>query len=252
MPQIKNYTEYFKEEKDVLVMNCSNCQVSVTFDVGGRSENYLFTNSKDPVNLTRWIPFAAIKASMDFRKMLNRVPAALRLLDENEYKMYYERQAQQYGLNSADDAMDRAEQKRIAAQNHQPLPDAPDPIKLHEVVQDGQHLGEKKIVRPIETVSVDEEINPRIQNLCLQVHTSIPEAQKMTAAQMLSELDTISGLTLVDYEYIQSHGYYKSIKNLARKKIAELAASSDEVDDTVPAPAPKKSIKKKTPATSQP
>jgi hypothetical protein len=128
--------------------------------------------------------------------------------------------------------MAKAEARRIAAQNHTPLPDATDPIKIHEVVEDGQRFGERKIVKSTApTVSESEEINPRILNLCLQVHPSIPDQQKMSAQQMLSELDTIDGLSMLDWEYLQSHGYYKSVRNLARKKIAEMAAAEAEPDD---------------------
>jgi len=232
MAQIKNFTEFFKEERDIYVQNISNCQVSVSFDVGGHQESFLFPNSKDPVNLTRFIPFAAVKSSMDLRRMMNRSPPALVLLEENEYRMYFDKQAQMHGLSSVDAAIDRAEERRMAVQNHQPLPDAPDPIKLHEVVQDGQHMGEKKIVRPIEQVQEDEEINPRVLNLCLQVHPQVPDQQKMSAVQLLQEIDSINGLNLLDWEYIQSHGYYKSVKNYARKKIAEYAAQVEEDDTT--------------------
>lgn len=233
MAQITNYTEFFKEERDIFVQNVSNCQVSVSFDVGGHTESFLFPNSKDPVNLTRYIPFAAIKGSMDLRKMLNRVPPALVLLKEEEYKMYFARQAETHGLSSVDEAIDNAERRRQAVQNHQPLPNAPEPVKIHEVIEDGKHLGERKIVRPTEQVSENEEINPKILHLCLQVHPSVPDQAKMTAAQLLEELDLMTGLRMEDWEYVQSHGYYKSVKNAARRKIAELAAQSVGADDDV-------------------
>lgn len=231
MAQITNFTEFFKEERDIYVQNVSNCQVSVSFDVGGHSESFLFPNTKDPVNLTRFIPFAAVKGSMDLRRMLNRAPPALTLLNEDEYKMYFERQAQQLGLDNVDQAIDRAEAKRMAVQNHTQLPDAPDPIKLHDVISDGKHLGERKIVQSLDQVSEIEEITPRVLNLCLQVHPSVPDQQKMTAAQLLTELDAVNGMTLADWEYIQSHGYYKSVKNLARKKVAETASSQIAAED---------------------
>lgn len=238
MAQVTNFTEFFREERDIYVQNVSNCQVSVIFDVGGHTESFLFPNSKDPVNLTRFIPFAAIKGSMDLRRMLNRAPPALQLLNEQEYRMYFENQAQKQGLKGADQAIDRAEVKRQAIQNHMPLPDAPDPIKLHNVVQDGQHLGEKKIVQPTEQVSEEEEINPKVLNLCLQMHPSIPDQQKMSAAQVLQEIDLINGLSLIDWEYVQSHGYYKTVKNFARRKISELASEPEIVVDMAPAATP--------------
>lgn len=246
MAQVTNFTEYFKEERDIYVQNISNCQVSVAFELGsGHVESFLFTNSKDPVNLTRYIPFNAIKSSMDFRRMLNRQPQALMLMPEQEYKMYYERQAQRLGLSDMDEALKDAEIKRMAAQNHTPLKDATDPIKIHEVVEDGTHMGEKKLVRPLEQVSEQDEIHPRILHLCLQVHPSVADQQKMTAIQMLSEIDGVPDMKITDWEYLQSHSYYKSIKNLARKKVAELAnaATASEPEEEEVKPVPKKGKK---------
>ena len=246
MPQIVNYTEFFRNVTDIFVTNLSNCQVSVSFDIGpGHSESFLFPNSHDPINLTRFVPFDAIKNSMDFRRMLNRSPPALRLLTEQEYRQYFERQSQQQGLDSAETAMDRAEAKRMAVQNHMPLPDAPEPIKLHEVTEDGQRLGEHKTVRSLDQVSEQEEINPRVLHLCLQVHPSVPDQSKMTAASFLNELDLIPNLTLMDWDYIQSHGsYYKSVKGLARKKIAELSADKSDIEYAPELPSAPKSAKK--------
>ena len=201
--QITNFTEFFKVERDIYVSNISNCQVSVTFEVSpGHSENYLFTNSKDPVNLTRHIPFHAIKSSMDLRRMLNRIPPALTLLTDEEFNNYYTKQVKTHGFKSVDEAIDKAEQRRAAIHNRTTLPDAPDPIKLHDVVEDGKHLGEHKVVRSnLGEVSEAEEINPRVLNLCLQIHPSIPDQQKMSAQQMLSELDVLDNLSLSYWEY---------------------------------------------------
>lgn len=224
---ITNFTKFFAEERDILVQNISNCNVVVQFDVGnGHVEPFTFNNTKDPVNLTQFIPFTAIKGSMDFRKMLNRTPPALQLLTKEEHDRYFENLKSKLGLKSVDEAFNLAEERRNAYMERRPLPDAPDPIKLHEVVEDDQ-LG-RKVVKPLESVSVAEEINPRVLNLCLQVHPQVPEPQKMTAQQFLTEVDTIDGLTLTDWAYIQDNGTYKTVKNFAKKKLAELAARSDE------------------------
>lgn len=247
MAQINNYTEFFKEERDIYVQNISGCQVTVSFEVSpGRSESYLFVNTKDPVNLTRFIPFQAVKSSMEFRRMLNRVPPALQLLNGTEFELYYQKAAEKQGLASPEEAMEKAEEKRIAIQRHEPLKDAPDPIKIHEVVEDGQRPGEKKIVQSNVT-AMEEEINPRVLNLCLQVHPNIPDQQKWSAQQVLAELDSLDGLNLMDWEYLQSHGYYKSVKNLARKKVSEMAAAAEAADLAET----KKAAKKSTKATIQ-
>ncbi len=233
---ISNFTEYFKTEKDVYVQYVSTCQVSVSFEVGpGHSESYLFTNSRDPVNLTRQIPYQAIKNSMDLRKMLNRVPPALKLLEESDFNTYYKKAAVTNGLTSVEEAMEKAEARRAAAANHTPLSDAIAEEKAKE-----EDIKPKQVV-----VAEQDEINARVLHLCLQVHPSVPDQSKMSAQQLLSELDGLGQLTLSDWEYIQSHGFYKSVKNQAKKMVAQLVSSEGEVE------APKKAPKKaKVAATS--
>ena len=63
-------------------------------------------------------------------------------------------------------------------------------------------------------------------HLCLQVHPSVPDQSKMTAQAILAELDTLEGLTMQDWDYITSHGFYKSVVKLSKKKVAELAAAA--------------------------
>lgn len=228
---VTNFTEYFKAEKDVYVQNVSNCQVSVSFEVGpGHSESFLFTNSKDPVNLTRFIPFHAIKGSMDLRKMLNRVPPALKLLENTDFEQYYKKQATTAGT-SLEQAIDKAEARRASAQNHTPLPEA----EASPAVPESNAAKESPIVNE------QDEINARVLHLCLQVHPSVPDQSKMSAQTLLAELDGLEQLTMLDWEYVQSHGFYKSVKNQAKKKISELAVSLS--DDDAPAKKPAKKAK---------
>jgi hypothetical protein len=236
MSQITNFTKLFEKDTDIYVSNISGCQVSVSFEVSpGHSEGYLFPNSKDPINLTRHIPFGAIKHSIDLRKMVNRNPPALRLMTEAEYTSYFENKAKSNDM-SVDEALELAETRRVAAQNHLPLPDAVAPKKNSELDTD---------VNPeITNVSEADIINPRVLHLCLQVHPSVPDQSKMTAQAILAELDTLEGLTMQDWDYITSHGFYKSVIKLSKKKVAELAAAA--VSE-----APKAPKKKNTKLVSQ-
>jgi len=219
---VTNYTEFFKSERDIYVQNISNCQVSVMFEVGpGHTESHLFVNSPDPVNLTQRVPFQAVKSSMDFRKMLNRQPPALKLLDEEQYKAYYQKSAEKRGLETVEEAIEAAEKQRAEVQNHvldKPvdlLKEADNKVTQEEVQQE------------------EDAISPRVLNLCLQVHPSLTEQVRLSAQSFLTELDAIGNLTLADWEYIQGHGFYKSVKNLAKKNIAELISSeSEEASET--------------------
>ena len=75
---IVNWTEYFREEKDIFVQNIANAQISLSFETSpGHIQGFLVPHTRDPFNLTQHIPFEAIKKSADFRRMLNRRPPAL-------------------------------------------------------------------------------------------------------------------------------------------------------------------------------
>lgn len=215
---VVNYTEFFKSERDIYVQNVSNCQVSVMFEVGpGHTESYLFINSPDPINLTQKIPFAAIKASMDFRKMLNRQPVTLKLLTEDQFREHYSRAAQRKGLATAEEAMEAAERTRVEIQNH--VLDKPAEL----LKERGEGVSKEEI-----QAEEDDKITPRVLNLCLQVHPSLSNEQRLSAQDFMTELDAIGNLTAADWSYIRDNGYYKSIKNMAKKKFAELSSEDDD------------------------
>lgn len=226
---VTNYTDFFKSERDIYVQNISNCQVSVMFEVGpGHTESHLFVNSPDPVNLTQRVPFQAVKSSMDFRKMLNRQPPALRLMTEEQYREYYSKSAANKGLETVEDAIDAAERSRVEIQNHV----LDKPVDL---------LKESESKVSTDEIQLEEDvISPRVLNLCLQVHPSLSEQVRLSAQSFLTELESIGKLGLQDWEYIQGHGYYKSVKNLAKKKVAELISQESEQDEE-----PKKAKSKK-------
>lgn len=231
---IVNWTSYFSSEKDVYVQNVSQGQVSLSFEVSpGNTQGVLVPRGRDPVNLTQHIPWSAIRASADFRKMLNRRPPALSLMTEEEYHDYYKKKAVQAGHGDLATAIDEAEMKRSGVQNKTAIIPGPVNQPIHEVLSDGQRMGEKKEVRSAEMIGEDETIHPRVLNLCQQVSTQIPEAERMKAGVLLDELQTLEGeLKFDDYEYIRSHSTYRTVKNWAMAKAATLANATEEVDDT--------------------
>lgn len=241
--EITSYTQFFRDETEIYVQNVSNAQVSVTFDTGpGRVESYLFPNRRDPVNLSQQFPFASIKASMDFRKMLTRRPAVLVLLDEKEYNRWYEKKAEAEGLYTVNEKgkrvpdikamLDKVEEDRAKFQAKLPLPDAQIPEPLHDVVEDDPHFGGKKTVQSRTSMQVDDVISPRVLHLCNQVNTMLSDQEKMPANQLLGELRDLSGeLKMDDFEYIRAHGWYQSVKKWAKTEIARVAAAQGEQDD---------------------
>lgn len=224
---VTNWTEFFRQHRDIYVQNISSAQVSLEFELSpGHIVGHLFTHTRNPVNLTQHIPFEAIQQSVNFRKMLNRRPAVLQVLTEEEYQAYYARKATEWRLPDASAAIDRAEEQRqgIAQRRIDPSGEAPKPI--HEVVEDGKHLGERKLVRSADVVSSDEVIHPRVLDLCNQVGVNVDEDKKMAADKMLDALEAIEGdLKIDDLEYLRSHGFWKSIKKWAQTRVADMLAA---------------------------
>jgi hypothetical protein len=244
MPSPRNFTEYFRSERDVYVQNLANAQVSCEFPIGpNRVEGFTFPHNRDPINLSQHIPFHAIKDSMDFRKMLSRRPPALQLLNQDEYDAFYAKKAQQQGLMTngkpdIDAAIDSSEEKRrrTADKNLREKVTDRDPEPIHEVVESGTgpkgatHFGERQRVVSRDVATEDEILNPRVLHLCNQVKQEIPEEERMPAKDLLDELQSMPDLTLDDLEHIRAHGFYKSVKAYAKQKMSELNDKESEAD----------------------
>jgi len=243
---IRNFTEAFREEKDVYVQNLADAQVSCEFPLGeGRVEGFTFPHNRDPINLTQHIPFNAIKNSMDFRKMLSRRPPALQLLEQQEYEAYFKKLAKVRGLTDTagkpdvDAAIDASEEKRRRTADRtmrEPVSDrSPDPI--HEVVEKGTgpggaaRFGERQRVAHNDVVAEDEIINPRVLHLCNQVKAEIPEEERMSAQELLESLQDIPNLSMDDLEHIRAHAFYKTVKKWAKNEMANRIDAESDKDE---------------------
>jgi|GEM_PF-4228186 len=204
---ITNFTEYFREEREVFVQNTSQGQVALQFEIApGRIEPLILPRGKDPINLSQRVPFLAIKNSMDLRRLVNRRPPALTLLSEEEFIAYYDSKAKEAGITTAD-AMDEAERKQFALQNRQAEPAAP--RKTLEQLADE---------RKAEPQSPEERLTARVAGLCASVGDDVDEKDRIPAREMLDELKGLN-LTTADLEYLLGHGYYKTIKQFAQKQL---------------------------------
>ena len=242
----KNFTEAFRDERDIYVQNVANAQVSIEFQLSNnRVEGFTFPNNRDPINLSQNIPFDAIKNSMDFRKMLTRRPAALIMLTDDEFTAYFKSRAKRDGLvdsegePDAEAAMDVAEERRrrLADKNMRENVATSDPKPIHTVTETGsgpggaKRFGEKERVSHEDEVSEEEVITPKILHLCNQVKSEVPEEERMPARALLEELNSINGITIDDCEHIRAHGYYKSVKKWAKKEIERLVSESEANDE---------------------
>jgi hypothetical protein len=215
-PTITNFTEYFREERDVYVQNKSNTQVSLQFETSpGRIESVLIPRDKKPLNLTQIVPFTAIKASVDLRKMVNRRPPVLALLSETDFLAYYERIAQQ--MNAAPESViSEAQQHQRDLQDRRVFTE-PEP-RGRKTLED---MAEERKDEPADP---QDKVTARIVGICNSVGEDVPEKDRLAAGPMLDEikdLDAGTALTRADLEYLQGHGFYKSIKNWALKTHSE-------------------------------
>jgi hypothetical protein len=210
IPTVTNFTEYFREERDVYVQNKSNTQVSLQFETSpGRIDSVLIPRDKKPLNLTQMVPFKAIKESVDLRKMVNRTPPVLALLTEAEFLAYYEKLAEQVGVPT-EAAIAEAHKTQRDLQDKR-IFTTPDP-------RSRKTLDEEAEERKDEPADPQDKVTARIVGLCNSVGEDIPEKDRMSANDMLEEikdLDQGQALTRADLEYLQGHGHYKAVKNWA-------------------------------------
>lgn len=234
---VSNYTEFFKEEKDIYVQNVANAQVSIEFNLGnGQLEGYTFPPTRDPVNLTQEIPFNVIKQSMDFRKMLARRPPALQMLSAEEYEAYFTKKAHQRGLKSVDEAIEEAAERRMNLKDRSRKTTEATPEPIHEVTEQGSGpggmpmFGEKQRVTSTAPVSEEEVLNPKVLHYCNQVKAELEENERMPAQELLESLQSIPNMKLDDYEYIRAHGYYRTVKKWAKNEMAALMTAEEEAE----------------------
>lgn len=218
---IISFTDFFKEEKDVYIQNLSNTQVQFQCEVAaGRIKNVIIPRTRKPYNLTQRVSFNAIKESIDFRSLFDRNPPVIRIITQTEYEKYYQDLA---ARNSTSVEKEIAEANNLQlgimdrkVEENSPPPKTIDDMRSSSIADDGE-------------LPIEAQIHPRIAGLCSQVSPDVDDDLKMKANEFRDELEVIEEeLKPVDYEYLISHGFYKSIRNWASKKFNEVTASVEE------------------------
>lgn len=217
---VSNFTDYFKNARDIFVQNISDCQVSLEFkSPSGDVTPVLLRRSRDPVNLTQQVSFEDIKSSASFRRLVNRVPSVIRLMTEADYNGYYEQKAKIAG-KSVDDVIREAEVRRQNNQAH--IADLKEVAAKTEAFDDAQSPDKLEM-------KMADVVHPRVMTLCQQVSADVPNERKLGASDLLEELKTLN-LKEADLEYVQSHGYWKSVKKWAAAELAAKSANGEEGD----------------------
>jgi len=208
MTAITNFTEYFKEERDIYVQNKSDRLISLEFQVSGdRKESHRLARTLDPVNLTQYIPFNAIKNSTDLRNLSNRQPPAIVFLSEEEYKAYFQQKAAAH-QTTIDEEISRSNEKHRSVVNRTAFK----PMEKMTLAE-----AEKELTKP---TPLEEQLTPRVVGLCSKVGADIKEAEMLPARDFIEELEAIEKtLTPADLEFILVNGYHKSVKKWAQKRL---------------------------------
>lgn len=221
-PMITNFTSYFSgEDRDVYVQNMSNTQVSMQFETSpGRYDSIPLPKTRRPFNLTQHIPFEAIKRSTDLRKLVNRRPPVLRLMTEEEYLEYYESLAKNRSTTPDEEILKAMEIQSNLMDRRVPVETKDEPKTIdqlkEEMLEDDEALSE---MQPM----------PRIIGLCAQAGPQVDKGDKIKAEDMLMELETMEDeLRATDLEYIQSHGYYKTVTKWASTRFSKLHNEDSE------------------------
>ena len=216
---ILNFTRYFSEEKEVYVQNLTDTQISLSFkSPSGDDYHIIIPKTRKPYNLSLEIPFELIKMSPDFRKIVNRNPPGLRLMSEEEYVGYYERQAERNDT-SFDHELGLATDLKNRLQNFQKNADS----GVERTVNPGLPTTPDEIETPV-------EIMPLIVGLCARSDKEYGSG-RVTAGEFLDELEMIEDkLTVDDWDFVQTKGVYKSVKNFAAKKVDALTDGGEEDD----------------------
>lgn len=209
---VTNFTKFFEKERDIYIQNKSGRLISLEFTLdSGVVVSHRLAKTPDPCNLTQFVPFSAIKNSIDLRNFANRQPPAIVFMEEEDYLAYFENRAKAH-KSSIEEEIARANEKQRAVVNR----------TESKVVDEHKTLDEKRM--ELEAKGEPEpEVNPVVQGLCLKVGKDLKPEEIMPAREMLEELESLeSNLKPIDYEYVFTHGYHKSIKKWAEKRMSEV------------------------------
>ena len=169
----------------------------------------------DPVCLSKYAPFDALKTSPDLLQCA--VNGLIRLMTSQEAQRYFENKANVL-KTSPIELMKKSEEEAHRAAMAKPLTESQ--------VDTSQQLSSS-------FASIDDIVNPRLHSICAGVSAMLDASQRTPVNQVMAELlDLEDCLTMEDLEYVRSQGFYPTVKNWAEKKQRDLAQSSGLIPET--------------------
>lgn len=116
---VANWFKFFQEERELYLQNTSLTQLSMQFETGpGQFVGLLIPIGPNPICLTNEVDWPTIKKSLDFRKLLNRVPAVMKLMSTEEAYKYFADYAKTLGAYIPDPATGAQVPNISAAMEH--------------------------------------------------------------------------------------------------------------------------------------
>jgi len=198
---IKNFTEYFRDERDVYVQNKTNTQISLEFGMTPNISSVTIPKTKKPFNLSQHVPFKDLKNSVNLRKMLNRRPPVMDLMEEKEYIGFYEDLAKENNTD-IDEEINRANEEQMRLMNRQ--------FQMEDAKRE-----DEKAEAEAEDIEIPPQPKPFIVGLCVD--------NTKTASEILDDLKMMEDeLTVADLEYLQNKIELKTVKKWVVKKISSL------------------------------
>lgn len=245
--RIINWTEYFREKRDIYVRNLTESNIALQFELRNGKYHYeTLYQSPDPVNLTSLVSFEDIEGSTDFRRMVNardkKGRPIIQIMTAEEFQGYYVAKGQSLQV-SAEIAMQRAEQARRLYRQQVKEEPAPEPI--HRVVEQGSgprgeaRPGERQRVATTYATTGNEEdrVRDKIRHQLFLLQQDVGEEQKNAVAQgrvfdalnvgkkapeLLLIFQTMVDLNEDELEYIRSKGWYESVKRWATQQLEQM------------------------------
>lgn len=242
---ILNWTEFFREERDIYVQNLHPSNFSLLIiSPSGVQTSISIPVGPDPLNLTSMVSFQDLKQSIDIRKALNARNKEtgqrhLRIMEEDEYRAYFEQRARAL-RTTVDDAMRRSEEARRAYR--ETVPEGPAPQPIHRVVETGSgpagatRFGERQRVESSALVNEADVIRDRVSILMYNIQQDIADEQRRAetngvafdsgnirpASGVLQELQQLGRLNEDELEHVRAKGYWPSVKRWATTEIQKI------------------------------
>ena len=226
-----SFTELFKTESDIWVQNISKTQISLQFMTApGVYVGRCLPRSRKPINLSQFVSFDAIKNSNDLKTILNRRPAKLQVLTEEEAMAIFQELADA-NKTTIDDEIEKAFEEQSMLMDHIVPEISEESDKEHnlaamkKVAANAGNLPDEE-----DEVDAQDVVTPRVVGVIEQASPDTPAPDKLSVRALKEELEVMEDdLTRADIDYILIHAP-KSVKRWAANLQEKRAAGSSAED----------------------